>query len=53
MIPGATEIAQGGVIVTAALDAYPIIAVVLAFVTVLSFGVGLVIWIRRALPKRG
>lgn len=53
MIPDATQIAQGGTIVTSAFTAYPILGVVLAFVVVIGFGITLVVLLRRAIPKGG
>lgn len=51
MIPDATAIAQGGTIVSSGLTAYPILTVILAFIVVLGFGVTLINYLRKAVPK--
>jgi len=53
MIPDATQIAAGGTLLDAAITAYPLLGVVIAFVVVLGVGITFAVLIRRAIPKGG
>ena len=51
MIPGATDIASGGVLLSSAMTSYPLLAVIIAFIVVLFFGVTFIRWMKKGIGR--